>query len=111
MAKTLRKQYRNNFILLIGFHLALIAYPLVSKTLHVHHKENAQEVSETGQPEFDLPADFCPIYNFEFYNFVSSPKLEAQVFFTGIPVYNSPAPEKHFPRVINYFSLRAPPAV
>lgn len=111
MNKTIKKQYRNNFILLIVFHLALIAYPLVSKTLHNHHKTNDQQSILDNQPAFNLPADFCPIYNFEFYHFVSSPQLEAVVFFTGIPVYNSPAPDNHFPRIINYFSLRAPPAV
>ena len=108
MLEAKKIRYRGNFILLIVFHLMLIAYPLVSKTVHVHHNENGHHLL-SGQIAFNHPEDFCPIYNFEFYSFVSTPLIKAAVFWAGIPVCNSPAPHSRYARIINHFSLRAPP--
>ena len=108
MSKAIKIRYRRNFSLLIAFHLMLIAYPLISKTVHVHHRENGHHV-RSNQIAFEHPDDFCPIYNFEFYSFVSTPLIKAIVFWASIPVYNSPAPEGRYAQMIIHFSLRAPP--
>jgi len=100
--------HQNNLIRLIFVHLLLLAYPLVSKTLHVHHGEGVhhQLASNTC---FELPEDFCPVCDFEFYNFVPSTSISFFVAQHLISVYNTPAPQAAYIPFVQYFSLRAPP--
>jgi len=108
MFRVFKKGNSFKFILLVYFHLLILSYPMVDKAFHRHLvKLKRHEIS--NQVSFDSPAQHCPVCEFEFYCYISNPELKATAFFTGIPVFNSPAPDNHFPRVINYFSLRAPP--
>ncbi len=104
----MRKRNRNNFIGLVIIHLLLLIYPLISKTVHVHHGELAQ-FEFTDHQSFSNQKDICPIYNFEFFNFVATGQPTPITYLSSIPVYN--APEKHicFVPVVSYYSLRAPP--
>jgi len=103
-----KNNYRINILTLIFAHLLLIAYPLVSKTIHVHQGGNVH-------PEFsaiiciEQTEDICPVCNFEFYYFIASNPLTAIVYLQTLPVVNTPIRQIHFGRIINYYSLRAPP--
>lgn len=110
MFRISRKANKNNLILLVYMHLLLLSYPILDKAFH-HHLVDLHRHEVSNQVSFDHPEQHCPICDFEFYSFISTPQLKAAVSFTGIPIFNSPEPENHFPRVINYFSLRAPPTV
>jgi hypothetical protein len=84
-------------------------YPLVSKTVHIHHGElTCFEFS--NHQSYNHTTEICPIYNFEFFNFVATEHLTSLTYLKSIRAYNSP--EKHlcFVPVVSYFSLRAPPA-
>jgi len=106
---TVKVKYRNNLIRLIFVHLLLLAYPLVSKTLHVHHEEGSHHEFSVHAC-FAQPEESCPVCDFEFYNFVPSQPITTSVALHTIPVYNSPEPRIAFVQFIKYFSLRAPPA-
>jgi len=101
-------KHRNNLIRLIFVHLLLLAYPLVSKTLHVHHEEGMHH-EFSAHACFNQPEDFCPVCDFEFYNFVPSQPIITPVALQRISVQNTPAPQAVFVPIIQYFSLRAPP--
>jgi len=103
-----RKRNRNNFIGLAVVHLLLLIYPLISKTVHVHHGELAQ-FEFTDHQSFSNLKEICPIYNFEFYNFVATGLPASITYLKSIPVYNAPENSIRFVPVVNYFSLRAPP--
>jgi hypothetical protein len=106
----MKLRHRNNLLLLAFIHLLLFAYPLVSKTFHGHHGDHIQD-EHSHVLSFDQPEESCPVCDFEFYRFVNAPQWHPNNFFASIPVYNSPAPNAKYPRLIHYFSLRAPPAV
>jgi len=101
-------KHRNNLIRLIFVHLLLLVYPLVSKTFHVHHGEEVHH-NFSSNACFDRTEDFCPVCDFEFYNFVPSQPITTSVALQSISVYNTPAPQTVFVPFIQYFSLRAPP--
>ncbi|MDD2305455.1 MAG: hypothetical protein PHP53_12210 [Prolixibacteraceae bacterium] len=104
----MKRKNRNNLIRLIFVHLLLLAYPLVSKTFHVHHGERISHGFSTCA-SVDKPEDSCPVCDFEFYNFVPAASNAVLVSQHCISVYNSPDPQAAFIPFINYFSLRAPP--
>jgi len=101
-------QNQNNLIRLIFVHLLLLAYPLVSKTLHVHHGEGVHHQLSTNTC-FDQPEDSCPVCDFEFYNFVPSTSISIFVAQHRISVYDTPDQQATFIPFVKYFSLRAPP--
>jgi len=99
---------RNNIIILIFIHLLLITYPLVSKTIHGHLEVNfAHEFSNNLL--FEQTEDSCSVCNFEFYSFIASNSLITTVYVQTFPVINTPLTQIHVGKIINYFSLRAPP--
>jgi hypothetical protein len=102
-------KHRNNLIRLIFVHLLLLAYPLVSKTLHVHHREGMHH-DFSSHVCFDQPEESCPVCDFEFYNFVPSQPIITSVALQNISVSKLPASQAAFVPFIQYFSLRAPPA-
>jgi hypothetical protein len=105
-----KAKHQNNLTGLIFVHLLLLAYPLVSKTLHVHHGERTiHEFS--ANTRFGLPEKSCPVCDFEFYNFVPSQAITTSVALQSIPTCNKPDHQAAFVPFIQYFSLRAPPAV
>jgi hypothetical protein len=99
---------RNNLIRLIFVHLLLLSYPLVSKTLHVHHGEEMHH-EFSAHAYFDLPKESCQVCDFEFYNFIPTQPIITPVALQKISVHNTPAPQAVFVPFIQYFSLRAPP--
>jgi hypothetical protein len=99
---------RNNLIRLIFVHLVLLAFPLVSKTFHVHHEEGMHHQLSTNI-FFDLPEDPCPVCNFEFYNFVPDTSISIFVAQPHISVHNTPVRQVAYIPFIQFFSLRAPP--
>jgi hypothetical protein len=101
-------QNRNNLIRLIFVHLLLLAYPLVSKTFHVHHAERVSHAL-SACASFDQPKDSCPVCDFEFYNFVPSTSISVFVAQHCISVYNTSVPQAAYIPFIHFFSLRAPP--
>jgi len=101
-------KHRNNLIRLIFVHLLLLAYPLVSKTLHVHHEEGSHH-EFSAHACFDQPEESCPVCDFEFYNFVPSRPIITSVALQNISVCNISAPQAAFVPFTQYFSLRAPP--
>jgi hypothetical protein len=103
-----KAKHRNNLIRLIFVHLLLLAYPLVSKTLHVHHGEEIHH-DFSAHVCFDQPEESCPVCDFEFYNFVPSQSIITSVALHTIPVDNSPTTQIAFVPFLQYFSLRAPP--
>jgi hypothetical protein len=105
-----RIKHQNNLIRLIFVHLLLLAYPLVSKTFHVHHDEG-EHCECFAYTCFNQPEESCPVCDFEFYNFIPSQLILASVDQHTIPVVNSPALRIVFVPFIKYFQLRAPPAV
>lgn len=103
-----KKRYRKNFSTLVFLHVFLLAFPLISKTVHVHHGL-LTHVDYSGQASFHSANEFCPIYNFEFYSFVESTVLTTDELRASAPVYQQPAHRIHFLQLPDYFSLRAPP--
>ncbi|MBV5349135.1 hypothetical protein JZU61_05730 [bacterium] len=103
-------KHRKNLIRLIFVHLLLLAYPLVSKTLHVHHEEGSHH-ELSAQACFAQPEEPCPVCDFEFYNFVPSQTIITSVALQSISTCNIPDHQAVFVPFIQYFSLRAPPAV
>jgi len=103
-----KRKHRNNLIRLIFVHLLLLAYPLVSKTFHVHHAEGVHHQLSTNTC-FNQPEDSCPVCDFEFYNFVPSTSISTFVAQHRISVYNTPVPQAAYIPFIQFFSLRAPP--
>jgi hypothetical protein len=103
-----KKQNRNNLIRLIFVHLLLLAYPLVSKSLHVHLGERVLHQLSTTTC-FELPEDSCLVCDFEFYNFVPSTSISVFVAQHSISVYNTSVPQAAYIPFIHFFSLRAPP--
>ena len=101
-------KHRNNLIRLVVIHLLLLVYPLVSKTIHVHHGK-LQHHDISNNLCLENPKEFCPVCDFEFYNFVPSTQQIHFIALRIIPVYNSPAPHIGHNQFVNYFSLRAPP--
>jgi len=103
-----RNNYRINFITLIFAHLLLIAYPLVSKTIHVHH--GAMVYHEFSSANcIDQTEDVCQVCNFEFYYFIASNPITTVVYLQTFPLVNTPVKQRYFGQIINYFLLRAPP--
>jgi len=104
----MKREFRNNLIKLVTLHLLLLAYPLISKTFHVHHGSHYfHEFSATEN--IDRTEDPCPVCDFEFYNFISATPayhFEAQ---SVVNIYIDPIPEIVFTPIVRYFSLRAPP--
>jgi len=86
----------------------LLAYPLVGKTIHVHHHELFHH-NDSSNTCFDQSEESCPVCNFEFYSFIPSTQITTFLALQNIPIHNSPTPEICYGQVINYFSLRAPP--
>jgi len=101
-------KHQNNLIRLIFLHLLLLAYPLVDKTLHVHHGERTIHEFSVNTC-FELPENLCPVCDFEFYNFVPSQEIIASVALQSISVHNTPEPQVASIPFFQYFSLRAPP--
>jgi len=104
-----KAKHRNNLIRLIFVHLLLLAYPLVSKTFHVHYAEGIHH-EFSAHTCFDQPEESCPVCDFEFYNFVPSQSITTSVALQSISACNIHAPQAAFVPFIQYFSLRAPPA-
>jgi hypothetical protein len=102
-------KHRNNLIRLIFVHLLLLAYPLVSKTLHFHHGEVAHH-KISAQASFDQTEEPCQVCDFEFCNFVPSQPIATSVAIQNISVCNISAPQAAFVPFIQHFSLRAPPS-
>jgi len=89
--------------------MLLLFYPMISKTVHVHHGE-LSHFRHSNHQSFSRPEETCTICNFEFFNFVAAEQLTSIIYLKSIPVYNSPEKHIHFVPVLSYFSLRAPPA-
>jgi hypothetical protein len=104
----MKVKHRNNLIRLIFLHLLLLAYPLVSKTFHVHHNDEVQN-HFSANPCFGQVEDFCPVCDFEFYNFVPSQLITVSVAPISISVFDTSAPQAIYLSCKQYFSLRAPP--
>jgi len=98
----------NNLIRLICVHLLLLAYPLVSKSFHVHHEESAHH-EFSAHACFDQPEKSCPVCDFEFYNFVPTQPIFHSVALQDISTCNTPKHQAAYITFILYFSLRAPP--
>jgi len=103
-----KAKHRNNLIRLIFVHLLLLAYPLVSKTIHVHTGEGVHH-EFSAHACFNLPEDSCPVCDFEFYNFVPSTSTSIFVAQHCILVHNTSVPQAAYIPFIHFFSLRAPP--
>lgn len=104
----MKRKFRNNLIVVVVLHLLLLAYPLISKTFHVHHGSPHHHEFTTSE-NIDRTEDPCPVCDFEFYNFISTTPahhFEAQ---SVIKIYLNPIPEIVFTPLVRYFSLRAPP--
>ena len=104
----MKVKQRNNLVGLVFVHLLLLAYPLISKTTHVHHREGIHHRLATNIC-FDQPEDFCAVCDFEFYNFVPAQLNKTSVAQESISLFNALAPEASFVPFLQYFSLRAPP--
>jgi hypothetical protein len=103
-----KRKHQNNLIRLIFVHLLLLAYPLVSKTVHVHHSEPLLHEC-CASACLDHPENHCPVCDFEFYNFVADHTIQLSVESQILSVFNSPEPPIRYVSFIPYFSLRAPP--
>lgn len=104
----MKRKFRNNLIVAVVLHLLLLAYPLISKTFHVHHGSHHYHEFTTSEA-IECAEGPCPVCDFEFYNFVSTTPehhFEAQ---SVIKIYIDPIPEIVFTPLVRYFSLRAPP--
>ncbi len=106
--ETMKIKHRNNLIRLIFIHLLLLVYPLVSKTIHVHHEKPVHH-EFLVQVCFDQPEEICPVCDFEFLNFIPSAEQTVSDTQFIIPVKISPAPHIGHHQFVEYFSLRAPP--
>jgi len=101
-------KHQNNLIRLIFIHLLLFAYPLASKTFHVHHSGKVYH-EFSAHAGFEQTEDSCPVCDFEFYNFVSAKIVNTVVVQHCISAYKTPPFFAVFVPFFQYFSLRAPP--
>jgi len=83
---------------------------MVDKAFH-WHAAGYSHYELSKHDSFRQPTKDCPICDFEFFSFITGPQFREVANFTGVPVYNAPAPGPGYSRLINYFSLRAPPGV
>ncbi|WP_163709061.1 hypothetical protein [Mangrovibacterium lignilyticum] len=108
----MKKLKQINLVLLVVSHLILFAYPLASKTFHVHEVQPEQSCCEscsTPGPVIDHPAQDCLICDYELLSFVSEPTFTPSVYWVTYPILLAPLPEKVHTEPIRHFSLRGPP--
>lgn len=107
----MRKLKQINLVLLVASHLLLFAYPMASKTFHVHEGPVHEHCCscDTGSPAIDQPAQACPICDYVLVSFISEPTFLPSVYRFAYPVAIAPLPEKVHTEAIRHFSLRGPP--
>lgn len=108
----IRKQSINRIILVI-FHLALFAWPLVNKGLHTHKKQAIActcACAKADGPAFGQQADNCPICEYEFYKYFHQPEFRLKSFSYCYPIFEAPHCRAIPIETIRHYSLRGPPA-
>ncbi len=99
---------QNKLYILILFHLLLLWYPQMVKSLHVHHNEEVCCHHDHGV-SFDTAEEPCPGCNFEFVSFIGNSNTRLQVRLPEIKLIDLPVLEAIYTNQLFYFSLRAPP--
>jgi hypothetical protein len=105
-----KTKYRNNFFLLVFFHLFLFTYPILDKAVHLHtHDRTGEKNLCTGSPVLSAHEEDCPICDFHFFNFVTAPPLKTTICLTNFSVLQTLSTSRSYASLFHYFLLRAPP--
>lgn len=107
-----KRIHKNNLFLLVLIQLTLFAYPLVSKSLHVHEIESKQEhccTHHKGDVSFESQEEACPICEYELVSFLQETDFSTEAFPFVYPVLTPECPKATEADPILHFSLRGPP--
>jgi len=99
-----------NLAFLVFVHLMLFVYPMASKALHMHEREqDCCSECQTDGPAITQKADPCLICDFELLSFIAEPEFRPTVYPVSFPILVFNLPEKVHTEPILHFSLRGPP--